>query len=215
MRFVLLTLLFITSLLVVSQSSDRDSLLSVWQDEQYDLDECITALLGVAQTYYGRDYDSLQMLSQQALELAQEHKLVGSITASHNLLGNANFRQANYEKALVHYASAMNGAKLLNDSLRIAAQTNNMGTVNIYMRNFEEAIRILKETELLRRKLDDPKISSTVNNLGIAYQRMRDFDRALVHFKEAATLKEAAGQYRSAANTLQQHRHHSQKSRKV
>ncbi|WP_258100308.1 tetratricopeptide repeat-containing sensor histidine kinase [Marinoscillum pacificum] len=98
---------------------------------------------------------------------------------------------------------ALELAKTIDDTLRMANANHNLGLTFHVQGMFEEASsHYQRAIELRRGTKDEDKIAGLMNNLASIQVALGDYTRALALYQESLSLKLAAGDKAGAANTL-------------
>jgi tetratricopeptide (TPR) repeat protein len=109
-------------------------------------------------------------------------------------LGQACFRENDYEGAVHEYSTGLEHARLSGDSKTVARLTNALAIVHVRTGKYEEAQAAFESTLALARDLNDIQgISSALNNLGYLYDNTGEFEHAISYFREDLSLCAEAG----------------------
>jgi signal transduction histidine kinase len=109
-------------------------------------------------------------------------------TATNNLFGISSKELSNYEDAINYYNKVL---KMSNDSLSKVTPLNNIATVYIYQKKYNNAIKILNSISKLNRLDTVPnKKALILDNLGFAYYKAKQNSKGLDLMIKALSIKE-------------------------
>lgn len=109
------------------------------------------------------------------------------------------YRQGRYQTALNDFEQAK---KLANTDEQEAKVLSDLGTVNMAMGEYANAIESFKSSLALKQRLDNPASSAvTLNNLGNLYLKMSQWAEAETYFARAAHIYGETGHLRRKAHT--------------
>lgn len=104
----------------------------------------------------------------------------------YNLLGASYHVQADYGHATDYFFKSFAIASPLKDKGLLADVCNNLGTVNMKIGNYKEALNYLnKAIEIYDEKGLEKNKASTLNNMGLVYMNINNFKKAKDCFKRA------------------------------
>ncbi len=85
-------------------------------------------------------------------------------------VGNYYYDKGNYKNSLIFYQLAYRFFKVNSDVIGVSKALNNIAIVNIYLKNYDEAEKYLKESLQLKNQLNDEKGKAAVyGNLSMIY----------------------------------------------
>ncbi len=128
-------------------------------------------------------YDKATESLLKAIRLFEQNDRIVDLSKTYNVLGNL-FKSTNdFEKALTYHNKAVDNSILLNDSLLLAKFLNNRGITYMEMEFYDEALKDLKQSLLIKQDKDVLKSSAyTLYNLGeVEYLRGKS-DKAEIYF---------------------------------
>lgn len=127
--------------------------------------------------------------------LLSEYNISKSLKAALlNNLGIANFKQENYDKALINFEQALEIYKELNNVTKISQQYINIGNVYGITGNYNKANENWDYSFEINKNIGDiTKNALILNNKGIFAFENFDFDTAVKHYKEARQLFKKIG----------------------
>ena len=151
-----------------------------------------------AQAHELRSSDPLRaaQMCEEAIALAIPH--TSGSRAYLNLLAHLRItlsqiyiQLAKYHKAMLQAVEAQALYENIKHTFGIASSFNAIGTAQIYLGNFPEALEdLLKSLEITDLASDDRLKSNVLNNLGYLYIRMEEHERALPFLEEGLELCE-------------------------
>ena len=109
------------------------------------------------------------------------------------------YRQGNYTQSLDRFQAAENMAK---EDEQLARVFNDLGTVNMAMGQFADAIKAFQSSLKIKQSLGDPNSTGvTLNNIGTVYSKMSEWQEAERYFRQAADLYRENGAENRLAHT--------------
>lgn len=174
----------------------------IFAKEAYDLSKKINYKKGegnglvhlfVTQFYLG-NYDSTEVLVNQAIPILKEIKDYTGIINCYNILGNVNNSKGNPEKSLYYYDKILNiikEEKIENPDFGFSA-LNNIGLVYSNKGENKKAIEYyLKALEIAEKNNLKKRISIISNNVGTIFTNLGEYEKGLnYHFKALKAAKE-------------------------
>ncbi|WP_420628555.1 AfsR/SARP family transcriptional regulator [Candidatus Leptofilum sp.] len=149
--------------------------------------------------------DRARTILEEALQLCRKTEADDEIVEMTilNTLGNLEVSAGNYDTAQHHFDQAMDIAKALNHTLRIAILHNNIAIIANRQDNFEEA---LHQYQLARNKFVENNhawgIAATTHNIGMIYADLERYEEALATIQEAYAAHEKIGHRRGMVGGL-------------
>lgn len=130
----------------------------------------------------------------EALQLAQSYRLLQEEARLLNLIGRAVYTRADYKKAMLIWAQALDVAAMAKDD--VTWVWAKLGLAQIYdaMEDFQTAVILLEQATSRANELNDKVLILNVNlNLGVNLFRIKRYDDALNAYSVALPLAEALG----------------------
>lgn len=187
---VLCTLMFIVSIPVLAQSSNkRDSLAYKLQrlesTHRFNPKDTthINLLVDLAFSYQYLDSDSLYSVANRALEYSKKinhaHGIIGGLSA----LGTYHYNKGNREKSIPMFKDALQLATEVGDIDSELSIINTMAQNYSFEGNYAEALNLnLKGIDLARKVNDQQTLSVLNENIAGLYADQKDFKNALMFY---------------------------------
>ena len=128
--------------------------------------------------------------SREALQAADKLQFISQKETALYLLALANHYLGKYKKALNYYLESYEILKKSDSKENIAASANNIGSIFLSLRNFDEAWKYFHEALQINLKLGDKKaIANSYHNLALVYRKKNDFKNALQYNLKALKIR--------------------------
>ena len=174
-----------------AQTSQQDSLLSVFHDLNAPDSVRFDSGLRYMRQLFGKDLDSARSTGLQLLKFAQATNDKKWEATSFRLIGNTYAIQGNFGKAQEFFYKSHEILLELKDKEGLAVTYNNIGTVFYELGNYVQAQENLLESLKLSEELkDDTSASRALNNLGNIHSDLQNNEKALAYYGRSLKLKE-------------------------
>ena len=152
-------------------------------------------------------YDSVSIILNKALQLADGNFSKDTIAKIENNLGLACNRLGAYDLSLQHYHSALKHYEKINDIDNVLMTKIKIGQLYNVINQFKTALKYFDEVlySLNTQKINvdsNKQYAFALNNKGIAYQNLGKMDSALVFYQTALDIKRKIGNDISTAYTI-------------
>jgi tetratricopeptide (TPR) repeat protein len=178
------------------QSTKADSLISVLQRTQNDIDKA-KLLNSIADTYKSSNPKLMVDYANKALALSKKIKFTTAEGYALLNLGNANIISGDYSKALNFFAEAQHLFENITDKENIenkqglAKAFGSIGIVFSEQSNYGKALQYyLKSVKIYEEIKDEEKCAKLYNNIGVVYQSQSSYFKALDYFVKAQKIQE-------------------------
>ena len=116
----------------------------------------------------------------KALNIRKKAKDDYGLSVSYVNLGKFFAKQGNYKFAISNYKKAIEIKTKINDELGIAIAKNNLSSSLISIKNYDEALKVLKESEIvcLKNEAESNIIESVYHGLSEVYLALNDLKKA-------------------------------------
>ncbi len=157
--------------------------------------------------YLAAMFDSATYCQQKAIQLQTEAENPLGIGASNLGMGNIYMTQGNYPASMEHYLRARGIFEVLvkTDPLmrkHLGNVYNNMGNVNLLMKDYDSAlVNYGKALELRLAMKDWAAAGVSYGSLGAAHGLLNNYDEALKNHREAIRLKQQVGDRQGVGST--------------
>ncbi|MTI20323.1 tetratricopeptide repeat protein [Fulvivirga sp. RKSG066] len=132
------------------------------------------------------DYEEAIKFGYEALQLAEEKKLIRQKAECATTLGILYYNLGDYKKTLDFFYQALSANTALKDTFALAKSYNNIGLILSELGRMEETIKYHKLSLEIKQSLNDTlSIANTYSNLGLAYQQIDSLDIAFKYFRKA------------------------------
>jgi signal transduction histidine kinase len=146
------------------------------------------------------NYDSVLILSNNALKLCKQLKDTVGMAKALNKLANANFELGNYSKSLQQNLSSLSYFEQLGMDNACGQMYVNVGVIYEKFQQFDEALIWYEKVAKLSEKLGDSRLMlDAYGNRGIIYMKQRKHQLAEENYAKATILAEENGEYRKMA----------------
>lgn len=102
------------------------------------------------------------------------------------------FYKGTTDSALVYFKNSLTQYELLKDSFEVIKALNNIGTIQLKLQNYKDAIsyfyKCLKYDEA---KKDSVSIASDYNNIALVFADKKDFKSSLIYYNKALKIRES------------------------
>jgi serine phosphatase RsbU (regulator of sigma subunit) len=148
---------------------------------------------------------AIQILKRQEEGLTS---IMREVAITYNTIGTVHFQKGEFPDAAKNYLSALVIYENLHDKSKTAGLYNNLGSMNISMRNYTEGEKYLRKAMKISKALcaENPtnkdykrSLSRNYNNLGSLFGSLEKRDSALAYFMLSLKLKEEIGDARGTA----------------
>lgn len=150
------------------------------------------AALGSFYFYFSNDIDSLMYFMNLGIALPNKNNYRAIYAELLKKKGVAFFYRGTTDSALVYFKNSLNQYQLLSDSFEVIKALNNIGTIQLKLQNYKDAIltfyQCLKYDEA---KKDSISIATDYNNIAIVFADKKDFKSALIYYNKALKIREA------------------------
>ncbi len=183
--FLLMHLPFSISLASVKDSSKLQTDISTKSNIALDKRVPFETLFQQSLSLLYNNPDSSRLIIQEVFALGLFENPAQKVR-SINLLGATYHLQANYAKSLEYYYEALPIAIDLKDNKCIANIYNNIGSANLKIGYYKEALNSFLKANKIYRELELIELGASVlNNIGLLYMDINNFEKARFHFREA------------------------------
>uniref|UniRef100_UPI003562C1C9 tetratricopeptide repeat protein n=1 Tax=Ancylomarina sp. TaxID=1970196 RepID=UPI003562C1C9 len=196
LRFSLLFLIFVPSLLFSQDKIALDSLLVQLQNSKRDSLK-VKTLWELSDYYWVDDLRQSHKYSTQALEIANDIENPILIAISEHKIGNSLVFMGNYSEALGKYLKSLTVLESSNNVNYLFALYHNLGALFDKMKDFDKALVYYHKALYLHnnsktegRGLGDDRIHTLFNGIANLYEEKDENDTALMYYKKALTLAE-------------------------
>lgn len=150
------------------------------------------AALGSFYFYFNNDIDSLMYFMNLGLALPNKSTYKEVYGELLKKKGVGFFYKGTTDSALVYFKNSLTQYELLKDSFEVIKALNNIGTIQLKLQNYKEAIsyfyRCLKYDEA---KKDSVSIATDYNNIALVFADKKDFKSSLIYYNKALKIREA------------------------
>ncbi len=202
-RYILLSLLFINSLMLSSQTHYIDSLENVLKQHAEKDTTRIELLNSLVYELQETDHPRAMKYAEEAIEIATKlNDQVRKVDAL-RMKGIVNGRRGNFEESLKYFKDALELAKETEDDSRTALCYLNVGMIYGYLSNYPNAI---ENYQLALTMSEETKDSATImrcyNSMGSYYYAQGNYPKAIEYIQKSYSLSEKFGQKRDMATSL-------------
>jgi serine phosphatase RsbU (regulator of sigma subunit)/Tfp pilus assembly protein PilF len=206
-KFINSILVLLCCLIAVSsqaQTTDKDSLWSVWEDASHSDSIRLMSLNTVILKYYlFAQPDTAFHLAQLQYDYAIEYKVPRWKAAARSTQGVAFHIQGNYYKAIKYYNEALTLAEKLKDKKLIANTVNNIGIIYREQGEYDKAIDHFKRSFKIKKEIGDKLgASNSLGNIGGVYSSKKENDIALDYYNRGLAIQQEVGNKRTTAGFL-------------
>ncbi len=135
--------------------------------------------------------DSLKLLSEEALHVAQEVGFVKGQSRAHYGIGVYHSIKGDQETALEQLAEAEVLALMDGDKLGLGKIYNSIGIAYAYIGDYQKSIEGLeKAAEVYLELEDEVELAKAYNNIGLVYYNQGDYDQTLDYFFKSLEIRE-------------------------
>lgn len=190
---VWLAILFILS--IGAGQNDRDSLLTIWQDEnQSDSVRGNTYLDYIYEYYYVSEADSALQMLDELRQFAEDRSINKLLVDIHSSIGYLQFRLGRYDDALSNYNHGLELAEEIDYELGAADILLRIGFVYHDNENIILAISYYRRSQKIYEKFDDKAgLSSVYNEFGSIYRAMGDLETSLDYYQKSIEINRQNG----------------------
>lgn len=183
-----------------SQNREIDSLLQILKVDKKDTNE-VKAIQDLALIYLDiGNYDSANILYNQAMILAERLQYMKAVVTSYNGIGNMNYYQDNFSNAITNYYKALKISEKLNNKKSVATIYCNIGNVFRRQGKYSEALKQYTVSLKIREEIGDKRgIAICYNNIGLLYDYQGYFPEALKTYSIALKIQEEINDLRGVA----------------
>ena len=176
---------------VVSQDSAQDSLITEIENAQDDKSK-VDAIIELANTYRGVDYDEQIRLAEEAKRVCESIGYEEGLAEAYKCLGIAYSDQQIYVEATLNYNESLRLFEDLGDKRGAASILNNLGAIYNYQDDDEKALELYLRSLGIGKEIGDKtRILTASLNIGLIYQKKEaTWDRALEYYFIALPLAE-------------------------
>ncbi|WP_282016522.1 tetratricopeptide repeat-containing sensor histidine kinase [Marinifilum flexuosum] len=175
-------LFFSLSLIISLQSYSLSFLDQKSEQNKFKVD----SLLSRAKNLRDSSFDASTKVGREAIELAKKTEETDIIAFAHKSQGITFFYQGLFDSAFVHYNTAKEEFKSINDSLNIARLNSNIGIIYRRTNKYDKALeQYLKALELYEALKYPKGIAAAYTNIGGVYQTLEDSNKALKYYLKA------------------------------
>ncbi len=146
--------------------------------------------------------DDARALSKKALELFYHLDLYDGVAGIYNSLGILEAKQTNYKLAANYFFRALNIYDKHNDKDGQIQCYIKIGTLNIYLGNFEKSIYYFNKAKKLNAGKNKEVELGIYNNLGTVYGIQSNFNEAIKYLKLSKIISDEIGGNRATSQLL-------------
>lgn len=190
-----LPILFIACLvcsqLCFGQSIDKDSLWSVWSDQNQPDTTRLNAMHAIAwDGYLFSQPDSAFQLAQLHYDFASSKMLKTHMAKALTIQGVSYALRSDYGMALNYINQSLNLSKEIGAKKGIARSYTHIGNITRLRGNYDSAIYYHNRSLALNNEIGNKKgISATLGNIGIIHKGRGDHKKAMDYFIRSLSLK--------------------------
>lgn len=193
MKVLCALLIVFSSGLVIAQNRSIDSLQQAL-DKSTDKRSKIKTLIELCWEYRFINADKARIYGLEALQLAQQEKILELEVEALSNVGITHEAQGNYNEALDYQFKAIKIREKLGDDLKTANTTNNIGVIYDEKGDYAKAIEYyLKARKIYERLNDQGKIAMVLSNIGIVLRAQKDFKNSINNYRQALSIYEKLG----------------------
>jgi len=172
---------------VTAQNKKIDSLTALSQQHLQKDDIRAKILFNLAELYLRTDVKRSVQLTDEVISFENKIKEKGNLSATYRIKGIAQYYQAMYPEALLSFNRALTINREIKNSLGMAGDLSNIGTIYLSQSKFPEALSVLLQAlqQYDNLKGNELKAANTAANIGIVYTEMGDFDQAMKNHQKA------------------------------
>ncbi|MDN5217162.1 tetratricopeptide repeat-containing sensor histidine kinase [Fulvivirgaceae bacterium BMA12] len=200
--FQIFIILLLAGVTAAAQTSEIDSLKSVYQTKKLTGQEKADLSIKLGKKFFYHDLDSSAIYGETALKLSREIDYMKGIAESSFLLGRYYNATNKPQTAIAHLKSAENLFIHLNAYDRLGSLYNNLGIMYKADGNFREALNYYKQSLNNYVKANHKYGESAAQiNIGIIYYRTGNYAKATEFYISAIKSKEEIGDMHGVALT--------------
>ncbi|HMQ64417.1 MAG TPA: adenylate/guanylate cyclase domain-containing protein [Flavilitoribacter sp.] len=153
--------------------------------------------------YYPINPDEGIKYGEQGLKLADKLHWKPGIAQINGHLGINYAVKADYQTAIDHFLSALNGYEELGNKNRSATTLVNIGNIYLLTADYPQALDFYLKALKVQEELDNKRgIALSLANIGLIYKNQSDMPKALSYFSRALEINEELGLKNNMANNL-------------
>jgi two-component system, NarL family, sensor kinase len=139
-----------------------------------------------------KKYDSLLLISQKGLDMANRDGFPFPIGKFHLLLGTYYINKAMYDKAIFHFNSALQAFNKINLGYEIALALQNMGHAYLQKKDYADASNYLKKAATHSRELKlDQVLRLSLVDLVTSEEKLGHVSESLQYLKEYVAVNDS------------------------
>ncbi len=151
-----------------------------------------------------KDSEAIEAYNKAIEILKSQNKLTEVAKFEYNK-GLLYFNKSNYSKSIYCYEKALKIFEKDKDSLLMAIVLNGIGTSQMYLTKYPEAINTYLKSSKIHENFSKPNANrhaETINNIGILYHRIEKYDLALEYYFKCLEIYEKSNNSFGMASTL-------------
>ncbi len=153
-------------------------------------------LISIVGNKLSRSEEALQIAAHAEAVITYLHDDDELLAKWNNNLGNVNYMERKYNKALGYYQRALKirRKKLAADDSRLAHSYVNISNVLALQGQHAKALEYLNKGLMISQQAlgsQHPNVASCQNNIGVIYYEMGDLDRAIEHYAIGWAIRQA------------------------
>ena len=139
---------------------------------------------------YWQKNDSTLALMNQAVELSTKTGYLKGLARASLIIGNIYYGTNRYHKALEYYRRTLDAAQKIPNQYGIAAAYQNIGMCQMYLNEYDSAIRNLQKSSAIHSQLPRGKVplANGYADLAIVYSRLGDVEKTKMYLRKAMAL---------------------------
>lgn len=196
------TVLLLLLVAIIQPIAQKDSLLSVWQNNELHDTIRYKAMDDLIWDYYiFSNPDSALILADQLIGFCEEQSLLKRLGKAYSVKGNCFYIKGEYLSAIDYYNKAV--TTLSAQKMDNTGPLNNLGACYIQIGNIQDAIKSFEIVRKNSEKMKDWKgYAGASSNLGAIYLMQEDFSKALSYFHESLAIRDTIDDLRGKSESL-------------
>lgn len=175
--------------------TDKDSLWAIWQDETRTAINRLEALKAIDsddenQRFNPKNLDSGYMRAKLMYEFAKKRGIKKWLAEGLNIQGTYFHMKKDYDEAAVYVKQALKIAEELDDKLRIAKYSYNLGMGFLKQADFAQSIPLFTRASNLFEELGDKRLQAhALDKIYMLYFQQKD-EKCIIYLNQALKIRE-------------------------